>query len=455
MIKNRHRFHTVRRPESVTSRYSLIVVDENELPHLPLTHFYHITKQFLDDGTVRTYLQMLLPYFTYLATNAWRCQREDEWSSEPEAVRESVRDYLISHLHCKARSHDSYELVHLTNRSPSTTRIFLSALKQFYSVVKQAGWYPHVHPLTDSAALLLQEIGAEEHRASGQRLQMPQVSGVQEPKESFSSENYFRLVCEDWIPHPIDDPHLHQHLLNHFRVAQLELRDQIVVRMAYETGARISELVQLTVGDWQKRGCNQEATTFSKGSHGRRVKVVRFSSATAKMLRQYINTDRKILDCSHRRLEQLNDHDPLFLSRRRHSYSYEAFKPHWYALCRAAHIDLNIHGLRHWFVTQSIREIVENATTPEEIVRGKEALVRYMAWRSPETLNAYEHYFQAAHHTQIQDQLFLRLYEREKQSTETPPKVTVSHQKGSSEARPTQNEQGWETLLALGGISYE
>ncbi len=108
-----------------------------------------------------------------------------------------------------------------------------------------------------------------------------------------------------------------------------------------------------------------------------------------------------------------------------------------------------------WFVTQSIREIVENATKPEEIIQGKEALVRYMAWRSPETLNAYEHYFQAAHHTQIQDQLFLRLYEREKQSTETPPKVEGSHQKGSSEARPKQNEQGWETLLALGGISYE
>jgi integrase len=247
---------------------------------------------------------------------------------------------------------------------------------------------------------------------------------------------------------------LHQHLLHNFEAAKLNLRDQIVVRMAYETGARISELVQLTIGDWRKRGCNQEAMTFSKGSRGRRVKVVRFSPETAKMLRQYVNTDRKTLDSSHRRLEQLDDRDPLFLSKRRHPYSYEAFKPHWYALCQVTQIDLNIHGLRHWFVTQSIREIVANATGTEAILRGKEALVRYMAWRSSETLEAYEHYFQAADHAQIQDQLFLRLYERDRQYTETSSKTSVPLQQDIDGAKRKQEEQGWETLLALGGISH-
>ena len=41
-----------------------------------------------------------------------------------------------------------------------------------------------------------------------------------------------------------------------------------------------------------------------------------------------------------------------------------------------------------------------------------------MAWRSPGTLEAYEHFFQAADHAQIQDQLFVRLYERDKQYLE-------------------------------------
>lgn len=454
MTKNQQLFHTIRRPEGSVSRYPLIVVDGSGLPHLPLTQFYQLTQQFLADGTTRTYLQTLLPYFTYLTADVWRCQRGDQWDSKPEAVRESVRDYLTHHLHCKARPHDTYELVLLTGRSPSTVRIFLSALKQFYTIARRSGWYPYAHPLIDSSLLLLQEVVAEECRASGQAPRMPQVSGVEVPQDRFSSDNYFRLAGETWIPHPIDDPHLHQHLVNHFEVAKLDLRDRIVVRMAYETGARISELVQLTIGDWRKRGCNQEALTFSKGSRGRRVKAIRFSPETAKMLRQYANVDRKMLDRGRRRLEQLDDSDSLFLSKRGRPYSYEAFKPHWYALCQAARIDLNIHGLRHWFTTQSIREIVANATGTEAIVRGKEALVRYMAWRSPGTLEAYEHFFQAADHAQIQDQLFVRLYERDKQYLETSLKPLVPAKPDNNGVKMKQEEQGWETLLALGGSAH-
>jgi len=164
MVKNQHLFHAVRRPAGSVSRYPLIVVDGNGFPHLPLTQFYHLALQFLAEGTVRTYLQTLLPYFIYLATDGWRSQRGDQWDSNPEAVRESVRDYLIHQLHCKARPHDTHELVFLTGRSPSTVRIFLSALKQFYTIARRAGWYRYAHPLVDSTLLLLQEVVAEEHR---------------------------------------------------------------------------------------------------------------------------------------------------------------------------------------------------------------------------------------------------------------------------------------------------
>jgi integrase len=455
MVKNRPRFHIVRCPEGLASRYPLVVVDGDGFPHLPLTQFYHLTQHFLVEGTVRTYLQTLLPYFTYLATDEWRRQREDQWDSNPEAVRESIRDYLIHQLHCKARLHDTYELVFLTGRSPSTVRIFLSALKQFYTIARRAGWYRYAHPFVDSTVLLLKEVVAEESRSADQSPRMPQVSGVEAPQDHFSSENYFRLAGEAWIPHPIDDPHLHQHLIKHFATARLTLRDHIVVRMAYETGARISELVHLTIGDWRKRGCNQEALTFSKGSRGRRVKVVRFSSETAKMLRHYVNGDRKRLDRDSRDLELLEDHDSLFLSKRGRPYSYEAFKPHWYALCQVARIDLNIHGLRHWFTTQSIREIVANAIGPEAITRGKEALVRYMAWRSPGTLEAYEHFFQASDHAHIQEQLFLRLYERDKQYLETALKSSASASPDTNKAEKKQEDQGWDVLLALGGHTHD
>jgi len=139
-MKAKKQFRIVRRPEKVTSRYAAIVVDVDGKPHQALTVFYHEVSQGLADGTARTYLNSLLPYFSYLATDHWRLHRQDRWDSQPEAVRESVRDYLVEHLHCKAQPKETYQLVWLTVKSPSTVRVFLSALKQFYHVARRLGW---------------------------------------------------------------------------------------------------------------------------------------------------------------------------------------------------------------------------------------------------------------------------------------------------------------------------
>ena len=98
--------------------------------------------------------------------------------------------------------------------------------------------------------------------------------------------------------------------------------------MAYESGARIREILRLTIGDWRKRGSKQEAWAFSKGSHGRRVKVVRWSAETSRMLLAYINTERMVIDRQSRRFDALDDGDPLFLSRRGNPYDYDGFKKH-------------------------------------------------------------------------------------------------------------------------------
>jgi len=41
-------------------------------------------------------------------------------------------------------------------------------------------------------------------------------------------------------------------------------------------------------------------TAFSKGSHGRRVKELRFAADTAKLLVRYFDGERRKLDHSHR-----------------------------------------------------------------------------------------------------------------------------------------------------------
>ena len=286
---------------------------------------------------------------------------------------------------------------------------------------------------------------------------MPQQSGVEEPRRQFTSDNYFKLVQGQWVPQPIDDPDLHLKLRQGFTQAQFCWRDQIVVRMAYESGARISEILRLTVGDWRKRGAKQEAWAFSKGSHERRVKVLRFSPETAKMLHSYANTERIAHDPSSRRLDLLDDADFLFLSSRGNPYDYDSFKKHWYKLCAVLQLDLNIHALRHWFVTQEIRLICETAKTPGEIERGKEDLVRYMAWRSPETLRAYEHYFDALHHAQIQDRLHAKWYEEGlhyEQTSVPPPSTFTEHHETNPAIGQGSSSEGWDSLLALGGMVH-
>jgi integrase len=463
MLQIAHCFGIIPRPPGVSSPYALLVVDEEGMPHLPLTVFYKKMAEWHADGTARTYLNALRPYFLYLATDEWRRHRGDQWNSEPEAVQESVRDYLMERLGCKVRPQATHAQVTLTVQSPNTVHIFLAALKQFYFVMAREGAYPYTNPLLDAASRLLREL---EQEALNERRHMPQASGVEAPRTDYPSENFFRLTKEDWQVSPVDDPTLGKTLVEGFTKAGLCLRDQIVVRMALETGARISETLHLTVGDWRVLGCNQEVRACNKGSWGRRVKTLRFSATTARMLRQYLNTDRVTLDPLGRRLEQLSDSDPLFLSQRRKPYGYEALKPHWYKLCATVKLDLNIHALRHWYTTMSIRLIVEEAKSNADITVGKEKLVRYMAWRSHETLRTYENYFKSIGHYKIQDRVhqslekdvtsYLRQHDenssRKQQRKQKSQEGLTTRTPSSSEVAPkTPQPSGWAKLLALGG----
>ena len=195
----------------------------------------------------------------------------------------------------------------LSAQSPSTVRVFLSALKWFYTSAVDAGEYPHGHPLINPVVQILQDADQDGERHARHRPKMPPESGIEETRRKRSSDNYFRLVNQEWVPEPIDDPALHSHLVAGFAQAHLSRRDQIVIRMAYESGARITEILTLMVGNWRKRGAAREAAACNKGSHGRRVKVIRFSAETAKLLHGYVSEDRLRFDLLHQTFAQLSD----------------------------------------------------------------------------------------------------------------------------------------------------
>jgi hypothetical protein len=411
------------RPAAVAHAHPVLVFDPHDRLHLPLTRFAKEAHARLSPSTALAYLRSLLPFFRELDTRGGG--DGPGWNRPPDEVRRAVDDYLVRRLGCHVRAHRAgFQLVAITAARASTVRVFLSALKLFYRTMETTGAYPFASPLEErviGTTVPLDEGLAEE----GTWPRMPDISGVAPPRRTPRlSDSYFKLVGDAWVPQIVDDPALPARILaGGRRLPGWRLRDECVTRLLFESGGRVSEIAGLTLADWVARGMLQEATTFSKGSRGVRVKFLRFSSDTAKLLRRYVDTERRALD-PHRLTctELLRAHPrppvevlgaPLFLTARRTALTAKTYREHaWRPACAAAGLDADVHQARHWYVTMAVRQIHETATTDGAVQRRLRELIEYMKWRrGAQTLEAYEHYFDAVRHADIQDRVHARLDE--------------------------------------------
>jgi hypothetical protein len=61
----------------------------------------------------------------------------------------------IERLKCKVREHHAgFQLVSLTDGTRTTVRVFLSALKLFYRIMRRQDRYEHANPLVDGPSVL-------------------------------------------------------------------------------------------------------------------------------------------------------------------------------------------------------------------------------------------------------------------------------------------------------------
>ncbi len=456
-------------------QHPVLVLNFEHRLHVPLTIFAEEAVKRSSLGTARTYLNAAVPFFGWLEADDWQKKVQRKWNDAPEHIRQAVHDYLVERLKCKVREHRAgFQLVSLTEGTRSTIRVFLSALKLYYRVMQARSYYDYANPLVDSMSATLAQI--ETRLAEDAELpRVPEISGVvaARPKRRLS-DSYFKLVGEAWVPQVIDDPQFPAQIQFGGRSVGWHLREQCVARLLFESGGRISEVVGLTVGDWAARGCLQEAQAFSKGSHGKRVKFLRFSSETAKLLRRYFDTERCRLDANRYRLddylqagrdERAHLHAvPLFLSHQGTPLRPKTFRDlYWNRACRAAGVEADIHQARHWYVTQIIRTVYETAPSESEINRRLRELIEYMGWRSGrETLDAYQHYFDPRRHAEIQDELHGRmdgalkqaLSDRSRRQTgqRSPSNPPSQSEKASPLARNLDSDPELEYLLTLGGL---
>jgi hypothetical protein len=419
------------RPDGLEHGHPFLVFDCQDRLHLPLTVFGKEANARLSPKTTQTYLHSILPWFTWLETDVWQVRAGITWSAPTLQVQQAVEDYLVSKLHCKVQPHrQGWKFVVITAGTHSTLRVFLAALKLFYQIMALRGTYgffnPLVEPISATVAVVEARLGNDERNGTIPR--MPEQSGVVEPEQRPRhrlSDSYFKLEHEVWKPQIVDDPKLPGLILEGGRqlpLKQTRQRDEVVTWLLFDSGARVSEVTGLMLGDWVAHGTHRKANAFNKGSFGKRTKVLTFADDTVILLKRYFDEERIRFDPRGYRLEdylllakskQIDLQTvPLFLTTQQTQLTPKEYREHyWNPACQAAGIEADVHQSRHWLVTRSVRDIYETAANEAEIKQRLRGLVEYMQWRNEETLAAYEHYFDQQRYDDTRDAFHQRMHE--------------------------------------------
>ena len=215
-------------------------------------------------------------------------------------------------------------------------------------------------------------------------------------------------------------------------------RDRLVFLLLRETGARLNEILSLTAGGYRKARDRYQAYVVNKGSYGREEKLIRLTPAVEAALVRYVRTERAKHDASRRkRLEDLDDADPIFLTRRRTAYNRGAFYHHWRWLFAARPrqkegkqvlqpLEFTPHDIRHLHVTETLTKIKKKCTGNAERERIlRRGLQRRMAWRSPLTIQCYDHSFTEQEDMEAYD-AFQREVEREQEESRIVAKESTT-----------------------------
>jgi len=396
--------------------YPIQVVDPFGWPHKELTVYANKASEYLSKRTIPVYLSEIVRAFTWVHRDTILRQRGFSLLDDPDTVRRVVTDYLTSDCNCILRHRrDSEKILNIFVRKSDKTRvnvrITLTALKHLYHVLRINGLYNHDNPLVSE--VLVRKLRDEVDRfqrsfLSEQGRQSPIQSGGVDDDWSHRlrySSNYFQLVDGEWRPQVISNPNLPMLVYKAGEQYGWKLRERIIARLLFETGGRISEVINRTLDDWLEFDCLGEMKSHSKGSNGSRVKILSFTTETANLLRRYFDTERAEADsgscktlADFRKAVYSGGVDvrnvPVFLSRStRKAYSVAAFRDiYWRPALRAAKIQCQIHQARHWFVTRSIQLIDEESKDDTERRRKRAALIKYMSWRSGGSmLSIYDH----------------------------------------------------------------
>jgi site-specific recombinase XerD len=228
--------------------YEVLIVDGNGKPVSHLCEWHRLRKQLGPNGTKRTYLNFLQPFFAYLLSHGYA------WNAAPEHIRNYVKSFLLEDLSCKVSRDtdlDGYRIT-LTGSSPlsaSSLRVLLAAIRDFYAVMAEAGLYAYDNPMRSE----LLHRWKHEHRKAIANSGAPDRAGTR--SESWHETNkqptaFFRQRRgEAWKPSvPLTSEQIQQRMntdLDWMTCHASTQRDRLVLMILRETGARLSEVLSM------------------------------------------------------------------------------------------------------------------------------------------------------------------------------------------------------------------
>lgn len=364
-------------------RYPVVCVREDGRPVPAPMEWYRIREERNEPrSTSDTYLAHILAVLTHFE------ERGIRWNDPPKVVRKAFVHFLRHKLGLRVSSDKldgwRYEPTEKTPLAPSTINVTRAALKNFYGVMaeEEVGLYPYATPLESQ---VLKELNAVRDAAQARgELPADTTRGTRSAAPWRQPSAFVRAKKQhDWHP----DAHLSARdvLAGIFAVVEavvadpdLPERDRAILLLLRYTGPRAFEPTTMTVGGYRARGRAGLVEVTNKGAQGRADKLLAFEAQPRIQghLDRYLHDERPCWDRENRRrLADVGDGEPFFLTRRGDAYNYDALYYHWrrhYARhSRLCPLPISLHDIRHAFVTEHLLRLRE-----EQQVLGHD-----VAWR--------------------------------------------------------------------------
>jgi site-specific recombinase XerD len=386
------------------SPYPLLIVDATGFPVFFLCEWYRHRKDMDPGRTADTYLDMALPWAGFLLSRGYA------WNAPPDRVRAYLVEFLREDVACLVAPDPKREeslLVETTGSSPlskSSLGVLLAALTSVYDELSTAGYYPYPNPLRSEKMIALKR----EHIGRLKNAGAPDHAGIrgeswQETNRAFPTNQFRQRRGQVWEPQVVLEPDAVQErmrkTIDYMALHATFLRDQVILLLLRQTGARLSEVLEMTIGGYRAAHHTGRALVKNKGSHDREEKLIHFTQSVDAALVKYVRTERAKYDPQGRkRLEELDDCDPLFLTRTGKPYTRIAFYFNWKKLFepaqqqfhKAEQVFFTPHDLRHLRVTRTVTKIRKDTqgdgAKEAALLEGFQHL---MGWSSLETMATY------------------------------------------------------------------